>query len=372
MASVAKFTLQDSPRLLAHCNRTLKRLGEHIDAGRTQDNYNLCHRTAQKKTDYQFAKSRVKADNVRMLDRDNVNALCSWVVTLPKDMCHESVGKNGEDCYAPNDPEESRRFFQCAYDFFAKKHGEENVVSAYVHMDENCPHMHFIFTPIVKDKKHGGYKVSAKEALTGCYGVEFQVALQDYISKEMGREVNFVKKENLDYERNVKQLKKQTLNAKCVSLSRQAKREEENLERLRRSVRIEEKAADAKAPDIKAASANGYTAIRDQDWEYVKKQMKTLAMIRAERDAARKELEELEAKTSVLEVQALMEKNAELEKQVSSLSAQRNNLQAENKSLRSFMEELPVRGRTALSLYEEKTGYARHQDKTEYHGHEDR
>ena len=38
-------------------------------------------------------------------------------------------------------------------------------------MDENVPHMHFTFVPIVKDK-NGGLKVCAKEALADCYGAK--------------------------------------------------------------------------------------------------------------------------------------------------------------------------------------------------------
>ena len=71
-----------------------------------------------------------------------MNVLCSWVVTVPKDV-----------------PEaEYEKFFHATYDFLEKRYGRENVVSAYVHMDEITPHMHFAFVPVVYDKRKSGIR----------------------------------------------------------------------------------------------------------------------------------------------------------------------------------------------------------------------
>ncbi|WP_252220052.1 MobV family relaxase, partial [Clostridium sp. CMCC3678] len=48
-------------------------------------------------------------------------------------------------------PQETRKFFEESYKYLESKVGNENVVSATVHMDENNPHMHFSFVPINED-----------------------------------------------------------------------------------------------------------------------------------------------------------------------------------------------------------------------------
>ena len=62
-------------------------------------------------------------------NRKDVNVMATWVVTVPKDLPEQ----------------EHKAFFQASYDFLQQRYGRENVVSAYVHMDEVTPHMHFAF-----------------------------------------------------------------------------------------------------------------------------------------------------------------------------------------------------------------------------------
>ena len=47
--------------------------------------------------------------------------------------------------------EESKRYFKESFDFICKYKnlGEENVISAVVHIDEDTPHMHLLFIPVV-------------------------------------------------------------------------------------------------------------------------------------------------------------------------------------------------------------------------------
>lgn len=62
------------------------------------------------------------------------NVLSDWVVTLPKNEL--LTGRE-------------REFFELTYRHLAVIVGEENIVGAYVHLDETQPHMHFAFVPIV-------------------------------------------------------------------------------------------------------------------------------------------------------------------------------------------------------------------------------
>lgn len=353
MASVAKFKQADTPRLFTHCNRTQKNQGTHIDKNRTDLNYNLADRGAPEMTDYQYMKARLHQDNVKMLNRKDVNAVCSWVITYPKDMCHEVTDRNGEAHYEPNNQVECRQFFGYAYDFLAKQHGKENVISAYVHMDENMPHIHFIFTPIVQDKKHGGYKVSAKEALQDCYGAKFQVRLQDYISDRMGKELHMVKKENVDYERNVRQLKKQTLNAKVASLNWQIKKAQEELDRKKRSIRTLDRSLDTQV-NIKATSTNGYTVIKDADWQQIQEQLKAIKALRIERSAIKEELNELEKTNFVKEKKLLEKENEQLRSTMEDISAQSDNLRLEVLGMQEFLDTIQIDGVSALDLYRQQ------------------
>ena len=57
-------------------------------------------------------------------------------------------------------PAGQKEYFTWALEFMKKEVGEQNIISAVVHMDEKTPHMHLCFTPITEDKR-----LSAKEII---------------------------------------------------------------------------------------------------------------------------------------------------------------------------------------------------------------
>ena len=73
------------------------------------------------------------------------NIACEYIITSDKDF-FESIGED-----------ETKRYFETAYDFVAeyKDLGKKYIMSAKVHMDEETPHMHLVFIPVVHttDKK---------------------------------------------------------------------------------------------------------------------------------------------------------------------------------------------------------------------------
>ena len=73
------------------------------------------------------------------------NIACEYVITSDKQF-FEEIGE-----------EETKRYFETAYKFVSeyKNLGEQYIMSAKVHMDEETPHMHLIFLPVVhtQDKK---------------------------------------------------------------------------------------------------------------------------------------------------------------------------------------------------------------------------
>ena len=72
---------------------------------------------------------------------------CEVIITSGKEFFHK-IGKK-----------ETKRYFQTAYNFIANYNnlGSENIISAVVHLDEETPHMHLVYIPVVhiKDSKSG-------------------------------------------------------------------------------------------------------------------------------------------------------------------------------------------------------------------------
>lgn len=182
MAHVAKFTRGTCGLLSRHYDRykdkehpeEVKYKNQDIDHERTHLNYNL----APMREQMPYLKKRL--EEVHCLKRDDVNVMCDWVVTAPKEL----------------PAEHQREFFEVVYKHLADKYGEKNVISAYVHMDEKQPHMHFAFVPVVYDVKKGKEKVSAKEALNRTQLKRFHPELQEVID-------NWIERKEYAFECNV-------------------------------------------------------------------------------------------------------------------------------------------------------------------------
>lgn len=188
---VTKYTRGTLGHMLGHYDRTKDGLGENVVPERTQLNYNLAV-DDQPLKQLDFVHKRL--GEVRCLKRKDVNVLCDWVVTMPKDLADEY-----------REP-----FFKAAYNFFAEKYGHDNVVSAYVHMDEMQPHMHFAFVPVVADRKRDGWKLSAKEAITRVDLQHIHEQMQTQLTQELGVPVNLLNEATIEGNRSIKELKRGT------------------------------------------------------------------------------------------------------------------------------------------------------------------
>lgn len=85
---------------------------------------------------------------------------CEMIITSDKAF-FDKIGK-----------EETKRYFKECYKFVSKYQnlGVENIISAVVHLDEETPHMHLVFIPVVDGLNKQGEKcrkVSAKEFWKG-------------------------------------------------------------------------------------------------------------------------------------------------------------------------------------------------------------
>lgn len=123
--------------------KSKKHTNKDIDSSRTHLNYYI------KKNDYTYTKEFDKLRTERNLAghlRENSIIMCEMVFTSDK----KFFDKIGE--------QETKRYFDECYKFICnyKNLGEENIISAVVHLDEGTPHLHLIFVPVVhtKDKEN--------------------------------------------------------------------------------------------------------------------------------------------------------------------------------------------------------------------------
>lgn len=77
-------------------------------------------------------------------------------------------------------PEVQKQFFDDCTEFFAERHGKENVVSAVVHLDESTPHLHFNLMPVM------GGRLCAKELFDRSALRELQTDFYEVVGKKYG------------------------------------------------------------------------------------------------------------------------------------------------------------------------------------------
>lgn len=128
----------------AHHERTKEEYASNpdIDKSRIAQNYHLVtprwSYEQEIKHRIQMAGCRVRRDSVKFVD--------TLVTVSPE--------------FAKAHEAEMPEYFNRAFDFLKERVGEENIISAVVHMDERTPHLHLCFVPLTKDKR-----LSAKEIL---------------------------------------------------------------------------------------------------------------------------------------------------------------------------------------------------------------
>lgn len=194
MAHVAKYPRSAIGHMLAHYDRSKSGLGDHIDPARTGLNYNLAAHQTLPQLD--FLQKRLQ--EVRCRNQKDVNVLCDWIVTAPKDLSAE----------------EHDDFFRSVYRYLEDKYGKDNVISAYVHKDETQPHMHFAFIPVTLDRKRGDLKVSAKEVITRADLKKFHPDLQRHVEHDLGHHVSILNGATEKGNRSIAELKRESATEK--------------------------------------------------------------------------------------------------------------------------------------------------------------
>ena len=115
---------------------------DNIDKEKSYLNYSLKSPKYRYDKEFDMMKERYK---LKGQIKTVSNIACEYIITSDKQF-FEEIGE-----------EETKRYFETAYQFVAeyKNLGEQYIMSAKVHMDEETPHMHLVFIPVVHttDKK---------------------------------------------------------------------------------------------------------------------------------------------------------------------------------------------------------------------------
>ena len=167
----------------------------NYDKERTKFNFSFV--PLEKSTLKEQVYSNINKNKIYYNDSKNVNLLNGAVGTSGKEF-FQTLGMNfkpsgrkieyrknkGEDILIPDIkdekdiPEKVKTFFKDSYDFLEDLVGKENIVYAEVHYDEDTPHMHFYFIPVVNEVKRKVFETDSKGNL-----IKHEVTGKDGIKK---------------------------------------------------------------------------------------------------------------------------------------------------------------------------------------------
>lgn len=171
MAHIEKYQAPALGNMLAHYDRSaeLERgvRRDNIDPARTNLNYDLRPRP-DGVSQLDAVNGRIASLDLKRAPRKDAVRMCDCIVTMPKWM-------------TAIEPEQQRMFFDATCNTLDQIFGRDNVVSAYVHMDEMTPHVHYAFVPVTDDGR-----LSAKSVLNRQFMREFHGRLEDGVSQALG------------------------------------------------------------------------------------------------------------------------------------------------------------------------------------------
>ena len=119
---------------------------DNIDKERSYLNYSI----KQPRHSYEKEFDKIREEfNLKGQIKTVSNIACEYVITSNKQF-FETIGEK-----------ETKRYFETAYQFVAeyKDLGEQYILSAQVHNDEETPHLHLIFLPVVHKKDKNGNNI---------------------------------------------------------------------------------------------------------------------------------------------------------------------------------------------------------------------
>ena len=133
-----------SKALSAHHERTKESYASNPDIDRSRTVQNI-HLVTPRWSYEQEIKHRIQMAGCKVR-KDSVKFVDTMVAVSPE--------------FAEKHASEMQEYFERAFDFLQKRIGQQNIISAVVHLDEKTPHMHLCFVPLTTDGR-----LSAKEIL---------------------------------------------------------------------------------------------------------------------------------------------------------------------------------------------------------------
>ena len=140
----AKYKRENLKGIFRHNERRNKNYSnKNIDKEKSYLNYSI------KSPLYNYEKEfdRIRKEyNLKGQIKTVSNIACEYIITSDKEF-FENIGE-----------QETKRYFETAYKFVCeyKNLGEQYILSAKVHMDEESPHMHLVFIPVIHTKDKNG------------------------------------------------------------------------------------------------------------------------------------------------------------------------------------------------------------------------
>lgn len=152
---VARMEKMKSDNLVGCGNHNLRLTKGHsnpdIDVELSYLNYDLIGVTNSYKVDIEKYINENKSSS-RAIRKDAV-LINEWIITSDKPF------------FDKLSPEETKKYFETAVDYFGEKFGRDNIRYAQVHLDERTPHMHMGIVPFTQDWKLSAKTVFGKETL---------------------------------------------------------------------------------------------------------------------------------------------------------------------------------------------------------------
>ena len=356
MAHCKKYNRAACGHMFKHYERAKDENGQYIkfgnqeiDTSKSHLNYNLAA-ADQRGRQGEFVKKR--CSEVKMQNRADVNVMCSWVVTVPKEV----------------QPDETKVFLQETYNFLSNRYGKENVVSAYVHMDEVTPHMHFAFVPVVKDKKKDIYKVSAKELIDKKELSIFHKDLSEQMERVFGRDVGILNEATREGNKSIEELKRGTAQKNLEEIEQESKnraqearkaderintlkKEEQGLEKKIKALETVFKGKQLTMKRIeKIQPTKGTFGLKDitiEEIESLKNTAMTVLQEKKELSKAKQEIEQLKKEKAELQkkIPTMKQTMAQHEQTIRIQAMERENIRLKNSFAKIIagIEQLPER-----------------------------
>ena len=180
-----KYKRENLKGIFRHNERRNKNYSnKNIDQEKSYLNYSLkCPQFSYEK---EFDRIRKKYDLKGQIKTVS-NIACEYIITSDKEF-FESIGS-----------EETKRYFETAYKFVCqyKDLGEQYILSANVHMDEETPHLHLVFIPLVHTKDKNGNEIDkiacsefwkAKDSYRQLQDAFYEFMVSNHFDLERGNE----------------------------------------------------------------------------------------------------------------------------------------------------------------------------------------